>query len=476
MNKDEDSLLQLLSGWCDANVSRFNIGLNEYGYRGLLAIERIEPTETILLLPWKHVLGMRAARHLIDTETRNGRGMSDDDNEDTFMIRLIVICEGNDQRLWSCIMACAILSGLRYPLSTWSPYIACLPHDKAAGATSSSRLEPALRRTHAQTARWLRKIKAKKEAGPSIKLSQEVLAELKQVREDIMAVPRGDDSALDHVLMWSEGELSETGDDALKVLVLKDQQWLMQVWRQIFVFPEEDSKNSKLPPIVSLESWMWAHAIVRSRAVGMEQAPRQVTSMEYDGFSFQSEGVMLPIIDLINHDSQHYNAGLEIRPEGVAVVSTKAIGTNEEILFDYHPGATIRFFLRSYGFIDSVRQRQGFKAFAGVVELDISVTTTGGMLRLVKFDQDEFSGRLRLVIRDDYSCPKSYQKEHAIEVLIQVHAFAAATCTLLIDELSCCKEGENTASVYREANRDLLERAQQDLNVVASMFDHNVDL
>jgi hypothetical protein len=38
--------------------------------------------------------------------------------------------------------------------------------------------------------------------------------------------------------MWSRRAL-ETGNDAQSV-VLKDQQWLTQVWRQIFVFPEEE--------------------------------------------------------------------------------------------------------------------------------------------------------------------------------------------------------------------------------------------
>jgi hypothetical protein len=49
----------------------------------------------------------------------------------------------------------------------------------------------------------------------------------------------------------------------------------------------------------------------------------------------------------------------------------------------------------------------------------------GSMLRLVKFDQDsELSGRLWLVIVDDYSCQNRI-KEHAIEVLIKVRTFCS---------------------------------------------------
>jgi hypothetical protein len=471
MNHDVSSL-NLLSEWCNVEVDKFNLGLNEHGYRGLLASINIEEKETILLIPWKHVLGMRAARQLMDVESSKGRGMDDDD----FLLHLIVVCQGLETRLWSCTMACAILSGLRYPLSAWSPYIACLPHHDASNPNS----EPALRRVHALTARQSVKQQAKRDNN-NTKMSQEILNELRIVREKIMAAPRGNDNALVHVLLWNETELNDTNDAVLVQEVKEDQKWLQEVWEQLFNAPrtkdddDEDNDHEEHTPIISLQSWMWAHAIVRSRAIGLEKAPKKIMTMEYKGYTFHSKGVLIPIVDLINHDSSsRANAALEIRPEGVAVVSTKIIDVGQEILFDYHPEATLSFLLRSYGFVDasSQQQRQILETLGGLVEVDIMVTSccsTTNMLQLVTSDYDESTGRLRLVLRDDSSSLQS--DSSSLETWNRLHQLAACACFSLMESFDGTaaehNNGSNSTAVsYRETTFRLLQRAWQDLSAV----------
>ena len=94
-------------------------------------------------------------------------------------------------------------------------------------------------------------------------------------------------------------------------------------------------------------------------------------------------GVLLPVIDLINHaDSssssssdttksatskdkedgttrgvpfveERSNATLHVTQAGVSVRATREIRPGEQVLFDYHPGASLHLMLHNYGFVPS---------------------------------------------------------------------------------------------------------------------------
>jgi hypothetical protein len=463
MNHDV-SVLSLLSEWCDVATDKVTLAVNPQGCRGLLATQAIEPTDTILFLPWKHVLGLRAASQIIDDETAKGRGM-DDDN---IMLQLILVCQGHEQRLWSCVMACALLSGLRYPLSSWSPYLACLPHDDCCD-NNNHRTEPALRRTHALTARQSVKLRAKRDNPNRNKLSQETLQEMRRVREQIMAVPRTRDMALHHVLFWNEDELREIMHMPLLQEVTRDQTWLASVWEQLFNKPQRSNVDEAdnlvtQSPIISLQSWMWAHAIVRSRAIGLDQSPKQIMEITYGGYTFRSKGVLLPIVDLINHDSTNSNAALQIRSEGIAVVATRKIRTHDEILFDYHPGATLSSLLQNYGFVDSssIHQRQILKSWNGLIQVDIAKTSLHGMLKLASTEYDQSTGRLKVVIRDH----DKLLQPSTLGSWYGLHRLAASACFLLMDQLEDHVGGNAVAASYRQSTYQLLQRTWLDLTAV----------
>jgi hypothetical protein len=106
-----------------------------------------------------------------------------------------------------------------------------------------------------------------------------------------MAQPRSD--RLDHVLFWNQEELEHTRDAQLKEGVTHDQGWLRKIWQQLFaVEPTKEvavatddgdrMNNNEKTPLISLESWIWAHAIIRSRAVGLEAAPNNIMSLDYN--------------------------------------------------------------------------------------------------------------------------------------------------------------------------------------------------
>ena len=471
-NAVNSSLLSLLSSWSGVNVDKVylgcgpphehrNIGSDDYyktessssfvernspnGYRGLWALNPLVQGESILSpLPWKHVLGAFAARHLIDSELYKGRGIFLlDDDDDASVVEIwkaqLLWATGLDPlQVWSCTLACALLSALRYPLSPWSVYVASLPpppppsvhegggrlkqqeqlqqdmvdhstctnqtdtsandgtEDSNRGRDSSSskfgRIELALRRTHATIAsrreRRMQMLHNKTntttttmtttnhdEDAPDHKSpvcsSKQQLQQLQQCI--LHKVPL---SSLNHVFFFSANELEATGDDELIRQVQSDWKWMRRVWEIMFAtshnknnnsnYNDTEGEQSRPPPLVSWESWLWAHAMVRSRAVGLPRAPTFVFAFEFDNFQLPPStvhGVLLPIVDLINHgsgcsDDRRSNAALHITNEGVAVRATRDIDANQEILFDYHPGATLQFFFRTYGFIPQQQQEE----------------------------------------------------------------------------------------------------------------------
>eukprot|EP00978_Attheya_sp_CCMP212_P034471 scaffold144533_cov53-Attheya_sp.AAC.1 len=458
------SILKLLCDWSHiVDSCKFELGFNEHGHRGLLACQPIEAGETVFVLPFSHVLGIAAAQRIMDQEASKGRGM----DAEHFMANIIVACQGDDTRIWCCVMSCALLCGLRYPLSAWGPYISSLPH-----LSGLDTVEQALRRTHALTVRIHMK-EAARERNNGSKLSQDVLRHIKQTRDDILAKQRINDE-LNHVLLWTDEELKRTGDVTLQQLVIQDQGWLEQVWRQLFTDSEEEQ------PLVSLPSWMWAHAVVRSRAVGLlEQdldAPRalfdSIGKVNYQGYTLQSAGVLLPVLDMINHDTELHNTKLEVRPDGIALVATAKVDTGDEFLFDYHAHGTLRFFLRSYGFVANTPCRQVFRA-SRCIELDITANASTSMMQLIKIDYFPSSQRLVFVI-DDLS---DVDGQLPLHEMMKYQTLACNCCRIVMldyerspkDEMNSYSSIE-TAIEYQKACLQLLQRAYQDLSVVCNFL------
>ena len=428
----------------------------------------------LLLLPWKHALGSRSAIDLIAYEQSRGRSVAADyDSLYDFVSTLVSACGigsesgggsggggGNSERprLWSCVMASAILTALRYPLSSWCPFVSCLPgagRGGERGGAGAGRVDAALKHCHAETARYALKRRMSDATTASEgsegavtttgrrRLSLDELRRCSEHRDAVLASDPGD--TLEHVLLWSDEDLLATGDVSLVRAVTADKMWLREVW--IIAFHRS---NSKKDPIVSWESWLWAHAIVRSRAVGMPLAPRSVLSCRVERekeeeeeergegerrrapplLEIEGNGVLLPIVDLVNHapSGGGANASLELRPGGVAVVASSSLSPSRcsrggepiipaggEVLFDYHPGEELRGFLRGYGFVDCGQGwvvRQTFPVGGMRIRLDVRCrllsppTTVGGwagggsMMRVADVARGR-GGGVVIYLRDD---------------------------------------------------------------------------
>jgi hypothetical protein len=314
---------------------------------------------------------------------------------------------------------------------------------------------------------------AARERSNGSKLSQDVLRHIKQTRDDILGNQRNNDE-LNHVLLWSDEELKRTGDIALQQLVIQDQGWLEQVWRQLFTDLEEEQ------PLISLPSWMWAHAVVRSRAVGLLEhdldAPRalfdSIGTVNYQGYTLQSAGVLLPVIDMINHDTERHNTKLEVRPDGIALVATTRVDTGDEFLFDYHAHGTLRFFLRSYGFVANIPCRQVFRV-SRCIELDITANSSTSMMQLTKINYFPSTQRFVFVI-DDLS---DIDGKRPLHEMMKYQTLACNCCRILIldydgsvkDDMKSCSSVK-TAIEYKKACLQLLQRAYQDLSVVCNFL------
>lgn len=497
------------------------LGYNQHGIRGLLASQTLNPNDTVLVLPWKFVLGTSASFRLLQFEQGKGRTVFSHPVE-SIPHELSKYDVTDERRVWSCVMACAILAAVRYPLSSWGPFISCLP-------SSPGRIDASLRICHAYTAKLSIKIKARdKLPNRKGKLSQEVLREAAALYNDVMTMER---DTICNVLLWTRDEVASLHDEELEKLVELDWAWLRRAWEALFVDSpcqsedDDEEENEKTEPLVSWPSWLWAHAIIRSRAIGMPLAPQNVlafppTPLTVDGNDNEDdadnnlcaimqpvfgEGVLLPIIDLINHGgAMDANAALDLRPEGIAVVAKTTISAGKEVLFDYHPNATLRSLLRCYGFVDCFSNpvRQIFWVEWSRIEIDVASTLglascmdsfcvhedspLPPVMRVVAvIPSPHMTGGIRFVIRDDghgldgtgiCSCTDRFTDEG------RLCSAAATCCSMALDGMEqghLCKDTttvENgkdghVALAYRTANVALLRRCIHDLSSLAALLE-----
>ena len=513
-------------GLHDTSTTVVKLGYNQHGTRGLLASQTLNPDDTVLVLPWKFVLGTSASFRLLQVEQGKGRTMFSHPVE-SIPHELSNYAITDERQVWSCVMACAILAAVRYPLSSWGPFISCLP-------SSPGRIDTALRICHAYTAKWSIKTKARDKL-PNRKgnLSQEVVREASAADKDVRRTER---DTICNVLLWTRDEVASLNDEELEKLVELDWAWLRLAWKALIVDSpchsendDNDEENKKTEPLVSWPSWLWAHAIIRSRAVGMPLAPRNVLAFPPTPLTVDSnnddegdadnnlsaimhpvfgEGVLLPIIDLINHGgAMHANAALDLRPEGVVVVAKTTISADEEVLFDYHPNATLRCLLRGYGFVDCFSNpiRQIFRVEWSRIEIDVTSTFVLmscidslcvredsqllPVMRVVAvIPSPRMRGGIRFVIRDDClglggpsicSCTDRFADEGWL------CGAAAACCSIVLDGMEqrhLCNDTTTTelgkdnrvALSYRTANLALLRRCIDDLTSLATLLEMSV--
>ena len=402
---------------------------NKRVVRGLRARIHLEAGDEILSpLPWNRVLGVFAARHFMDAELCKGRGIfecpthsnhkkkNNNDQEESVTTwwkrQLIQATHGKALRLWSCTLACALLTALRYPLSSWSCYVASLPfllhetddHEgriaRALGRTRMALVKQARRRQRLEERQRQKEAQKQQQQEqeeeplqPSVSTTSTTTTNQEALSSQLPSTKSEMDSSdlpqevnvpssQHHVLAFSQQALEATGDMALMQTVQVHNQWLYRVWKALFVVSNDDE------PLVSWESWVWAHAMVISRAVAVPRAPAFVCDWRHpheDSVSYLTgstvPGVLLPVIDLINHadssSSSHTtksstskdkedaatrgvpfveegsNAALHVTQAGVSVRATREIRPGEQVLFDYHPGASLHLMLHNYGFVPS---------------------------------------------------------------------------------------------------------------------------
>ena len=462
------SLLQLLQEWTQVSVGPIKVTSSDdrMSGRGVYSQQYIASGTTLLLLPWKHVLGVSAAATLMTQEDDKGRGIDDVQHlaqHLSALLRLDDTTIDTREKWWTCWMACSLLAAARYPLSAWSTYIASLPE---TCHNQSSSINAAIRRSHAWTVRHYLKQQFKQPRNTRVsytkaKLSQQELNILRQAKDSIMNTSGSD---IEHVLLWDQDTLLRTGDDTLIQFVHQHCTWLKDIWEQLF--------GQQHPIIISWESWLWAHAIVASRAIGMDHAPQSILTLTTNNNHKQQQqqqqlplAALLPLIDMINHSSHESNASLQVQDKGMAVVAQQDIPQGSQVLFNYHPQGTLRFFLRAYGFVNDEGPHHQMFYLSTTLNIKVSISSRHDMIRVLERKVEPI--HISYHLTDDIILT-SHQNED------EWAAAAAGCCQIVLDSIiqnvkdrsSLC----HVADQYRECNISILERCIADLKCWARLF------
>jgi hypothetical protein len=156
------------------------------------------------------------------------------------------------------------------------------------------------------------------------------------------------------------------------------------------------------------------------------------------------------------------------------------IPANTEVLFDYHPNATLRFFLRGYGFVNQHGPwHQVFRVDQTRMKINISVSGTfeeGTMIRLARVEQNGMT----FTLTDDSPSPQSspahskYAPGQSEVWLDRCLSRAAATCCRVVLQTILESVPDRTnrtvADQYRECNIALLEHCIGDLESLANLY------
>ncbi|EIE19315.1 hypothetical protein COCSUDRAFT_44670 [Coccomyxa subellipsoidea C-169] len=137
-------------------------------------------------------------------------------------------------------------------------------------------------------------------------------------------------------------ELGQLQNTELAASVEKERLRLARLHSRHFRQPGPGSSGRE--PVVSLEAFVWAHCLVRSRALDLTA----------DQGVFH-ERCMLPLIDMCNHDSNDTTCSLRVRlspsgePRSVDLVAARDVIVGENLTLNYG-GRPMRDLLRGYGF------------------------------------------------------------------------------------------------------------------------------
>ncbi|KAK9806705.1 hypothetical protein WJX73_010581 [Symbiochloris irregularis] len=193
------------------------------------------------------------------------------------------------------------------------------------------------------------------------------------------------------LLLFSLPELLELQVVPVWAAVLKEQQRLSSLHRLLFCTDAAGVKVSS--PVISRESFIWAHCLVRSRVLELcrSQRPSQATcsslhaalrGLQLPECMMDRQGstrCMLPLIDLCNHAPRGQDTcklGLQFTPDRTARAVTldakRAIEEDEPLTLDYG-NRPMRDMLRNYGFCAD----SGFEVFEEVGDMGWSLIVRG---------------------------------------------------------------------------------------------------
>ncbi|CAL5221852.1 g4113 [Coccomyxa viridis] len=249
---------------------------------------------SVLAVPWPHALTAEGSMQQLRHYEAHGRGLLP-----RGIASVAELFQDADSDLlpkasaWVLLLALHLLCQLRDPRSRWAKYVKLLPAPPAS------------------------RISAVCSAGP----------------------PATD------LLLFSTEELGCLGSPALALAVGRERLRLTRLHAHLFM--QQSHSGAAKEPEISLESFIWAHCLVCSRAL-------ELTADKAAGTAFH-ERCMLPVIDLCNHDGVHATCWLSMRltpagePRAVDLIATRDLEAGAELTLDYG-SRPMRDMLRGYGF------------------------------------------------------------------------------------------------------------------------------
>ena len=168
---------------------------------------------------------------------------------------------------------------------------------------------------------------------------------------------------------------------------------------------------------------------------------------------------------MINHSSHESNAILQVRDEGIAVVAQQEIPQGSQILFNYHPHGTLRFFVRAYGFVNNEGPHHQIFYLSTTLDIKVSITSRHDMIRVL----ERKVGRTRISYHLTDDMISTFHKNEDTWA-----AAAAGCCRIVLDSIIHNVNDRSTishvADQYRECNIAILERCIVDLECWAHLY------
>lgn len=294
--------------------------------RGLVAKRSLAAGDAVVVVPWESIFDLRAAMDALRRDAESSfpllRGATTGADPALLIDDALTSVGGATVHLArAAALACGLLAALRNPKGRWAWYARSLPC-----RAGYARVRDAQRR-------------AKRLGGR------------KHEAED-------DDEQLNlnvDCLERSEKDLWAHADVGLARLLRVERWWFRRAFDALF------------DGAASVESWMWASVVVRSRSIGIpdDGAPFPPTGALADavrGDGPRPRGfALVPFLDFANHDDAEDNAKLcqfDDAAGGVGLVATRPVAEGDEIRFNYRPDEHLRGFYRSYGFVPARPPRQ----------------------------------------------------------------------------------------------------------------------